>query len=215
MLGRVVDPLAAGWRRACRGRTTRRSIAGWLLFCCPSREPAPPRRPAAPSPSRTSWPRCGGAPPASSDWRPRSRNRLGDALFKECAHASPGAHVLWCLGRLGARVPLYGPANTVVRKETAERWTEAPARAGRSQPGRETGDAIFALAQLARVASDRARDLDDSLRQEVIARLTELGADETALRPVREYHELETAQQVQALGDSLPIGLRLLSDSTA
>ena len=26
-----------------------------------------------------------------------------------------GGHVLWCLGRLGARVPLYGPANTVVR----------------------------------------------------------------------------------------------------
>ena len=87
---------------------------------------------------------------------------------------------------------------------------------GRSfAPGRETADAIFALGQLARVAGDRARDLDESLRQEVLARLTELGADETALRPVREYHELETAQQVQALGDSLPIGLRLLSDATA
>ena len=47
-----------------------------------------------------------------------------------------------------------------------------------------------------------------------LARLTELGADETALRPVREYHELETAQQVQALGDSLPIGLRLLSEAS-
>ena len=87
---------------------------------------------------------------------------------------------------------------------------------GRSfAPGRETGDAIFALGQLARVASDRARDLDDSLRHEVLARLAELGADETALRPVREYHELETAQQAQALGDSLPIGLRLLSDASA
>ena len=47
----------------------------------------------------------------------------------------------------------------------------------------------------------------------MLARLAELGADETALRPVREYHELETAQQGQALGDSLPIGLRLLSDA--
>ena len=72
-------------------------------------------------------------------------------------------------GPAGRRVPLYGPANTVVRKETAERWTEA--LLGRSfAPGRETGDAIFALAQLARVANDRARDLDDSLRQNVIAR---------------------------------------------
>jgi hypothetical protein len=32
---------------------------------------------------------------------------------------------------------------------------------------------------------------------------------------VREYHELQSAQQVQALGDSLPIGLRLLSDAVA
>ena len=31
-------------------------------------------------------------------------------------------------------------------------------------------------------------------------------------RPVREYHELESAQQVQALGDSLPIGLRLVRE---
>jgi hypothetical protein len=32
---------------------------------------------------------------------------------------------------------------------------------------------------------------------------------------VREYHELQAAQEVQALGDTLPIGLRLLSDADA
>jgi len=142
------------------------------------------------------------------------KESLGDALLKEPAHVSLGSHVLWSLGRLGARVPLYGPANTVVGKETAERWTKA--LLGRSfAPGRETGDAIFALVQLARVAEDRARDLDDAFRQEVVRRLIELGADELVLRPVREYHELEKAQQVQAFGDSLPIGLRLLSDTTS
>ncbi len=134
-------------------------------------------------------------------------------LLNERIHSASAAYVLWCLGRLGARVPLYGPANTVVLKETGERW--ARALLGRTfAPGRETTDAIFALAQLARVANDRTRDLDDALRTEVINRLSELGADEAALRPVREYHELESAQQVQALGDSLPIGLRLLSDAT-
>ncbi len=76
---------------------------------------------------------------------PAIKESLGDALLKESPHANPGAHVLWCLGRLGARVPLYGPANTVVLKETAERWTRT--LLGRSfAPGRETGDAIFALA---------------------------------------------------------------------
>ena len=81
-------------------------------------------------------------------------------------------------------------------------------------PGRETADAIFALSQLARVAGDRARDLDEELRARVLGRLAELGADEATLRPVREYHELEAAQQGQALGDALPVGLRLLSDPT-
>ena len=196
-----------GWR----GRTTRRFIGGWLRFCCRPRGRAPPRKPAGPSPKPTSWPRCGAAPPASSEWRPTSRKPLGDALVKEFAQGSPGAHVYWCLGRLGARVPLYGPANTVVRKETAERWTDVLLDHAFAA-GRETGDAIFALAQLARVASDRARDLDQSLRQKVIARLIDLGADEDELKPVREYHELESAQQVQALGDSLPIGLRLVRE---
>ncbi len=142
---------------------------------------------------------------------PDAKESLGDALVKELAQGSPGAHVYWCLGRLGARVPLYGPANTVVRKEAAERWTHALLDHAFAA-GRATGDAIFALAQLARVASDRARDLDDPLRQRVISRLIDLGADESELRPVREYHELEKAQQVQALGDSLPIGLRLVRE---
>ena len=139
------------------------------------------------------------------------KEALGDVLVKELAHGPPAAHVYWCLGRLGARVPLYGPANTVVGRDAAERWTGVLLNCSFAA-GRETGDAIFALAQLARVASDRARDLDDALRRTVIDRLTALGADENELKPVREYHELEKAQQVQALGDSLPIGLRLVRE---
>ncbi len=114
----------------------------------------------------------------------------------------------------GRASPFTGSANTAVRKEAAERWIEA--LLGRQfPPGRETAEAIFALSQLARVANDRARDVDDDLRARVIARLIELGADEATIRPVREYHELQTAQEGQALGDSLPIGLRLLSDAAA
>jgi len=136
---------------------------------------------------------------------------LGDALVPELVRPTLANHVLWCLGRLGGRVPLYGPANTVVPRETAERWTRS--LLGRSfVQGRETSDGLFALAQLARVSGDRARDLDEALRAEVIARLAQLGADEAALRPVREFHELEAAQQSEALGDALPVGLRLVGD---
>ena len=76
---------------------------------------------------------------------------------------------------------------------------------------REAADAIFAMAQLARVSGDRVRDLDEPLRIEVLARLEALGASDEIMRPVREFHELEAAQTGQALGDALPTGLRLLA----
>ncbi|WP_406695348.1 Hsp70 family protein [Singulisphaera sp. Ch08] len=146
---------------------------------------------------------------------PDQKVAYGNALVKELLpRESLAHHVLWCLGRLGARVLLYGPANTVVPRETADHWTRSLLERPFA-PGRETTDAIFALAQLARVSGDRARDLDEALRIDVLKRLEELGADEVICRPVREYHELEAEQQGQALGDSLPVGLRLLEATGA
>jgi molecular chaperone DnaK (HSP70) len=152
---------------------------------------------------------------------PDQKEPLGQTLIKELRRAGAGArsgaslagYVLWCLGRLGARVLLYGPANATVPRETAERWIEAllghtPAPGH----GREAADMAFALAQLARLAGDRTRDIDEALRTRVLARLAELGADSATVRPVREYHELETEQQGQALGDALPVGLRLVGE---
>ena len=145
---------------------------------------------------------------------PEQKASLGDALLKD-RNPPPGwATALWCLGRLGARVPLYGLANTVVHRETAERWIHA-LLVHQFSAAREAAEAIFALAQIARVANDRARDIEASLRGQVLKRLDELGADDNVLLPVREYHQLQSAQEIQALGDSLPIGLRLISDADA
>ncbi len=185
----------------------RRSTVDWHPSCSPPGGAAARPRPGkavGPGPSRTSSPRCGGAPPVSNGWRPSPRKPSAQTLIKDGA-AIPG---LWCLGRLGARVPLYGPANTVVPPEVAGRWITALLDRSFAD-GRETTDALFALAQMARVSGDRVRDVDETLRQRVIERLEALGADETILRPVRAYHELEAEQQGEALGDALPSGLRL------
>jgi molecular chaperone DnaK (HSP70) len=205
------------WRRVAAGLSRPhhdeiyRRLAPFLL---PVKGTSPSKKAGRPKPEPHELAEMWRCAAALEHLAPAIKESLGDALLKESPHVGMAAYVLWCVGRLGARVPLYGPANTVVRKEAAERW--ARVLLGRSfASGRESADAIFALGQLARVASDRTRDLDEAIRHEVLARLNELGADETTLRPVREYHELETAQQVQALGDSLPIGLRLLSDATA
>jgi hypothetical protein len=145
---------------------------------------------------------------------PSQKEALGQTLIKELARAggkasSTSGHALWCLGRLGARVLLYGPANAAIARPVAERWIEV--LLGRTPgTGRESADTVFALAQLARVAGDRSRDIEETLRKAVLEKLEELGADESTLRFVREYHEMETEQQSQALGDALPVGLRLL-----
>jgi len=135
---------------------------------------------------------------------------LGDALVREVG----GVHALWCLGRIGARVPLYAPANVVVHPDKASRWVEAIIDR-LFAPGRETLDAVFALAQMARISGDRARDLDEDLRRRVIDRLETLGASDDLIRPVREFQDWEAGEQGVALGDSLPIGLRLVAEASA
>ncbi|HWE38736.1 MAG TPA: Hsp70 family protein [Isosphaeraceae bacterium] len=140
---------------------------------------------------------------------PSVKEPLGDALVKDLSRPHPAPYVLWCLGRIGARIPLYGPANTVVHPEKAGRWARTLLDRPFS-PGRETTDAVFALAALGRVSGDRARDLSEDLRHGILNRLAQLGAGEATLRPVREYHELEAFQQGEALGDALPVGLRLV-----
>jgi hypothetical protein len=141
------------------------------------------------------------------------KESMGNVLTRELKRPNIAPYVLWCLGRLGARVPLYGPANVVVPTETAGRWVESVLNREYASD-RESAEAIFALGQLARVSGDRARDLDPALRDLVLRRLSELGADEATLLPVRTHHELETIQQGQVLGDSLPVGLRLVSEDS-
>jgi molecular chaperone DnaK (HSP70) len=205
------------WRRVAAGllrphhEELHRRLAPFLI---PAKGTSPARKAGRPKPEPHELAEMWRCVASLERLSPEVKEPLGDVLLNERTHSISAGYVLWCLGRLGARVPLYGPANTVVLKETAERWTNALLGRTLFAHGREITDAIFALSQLARVAGDRTRDLDDALRAEVLARLTELGADEAALRPVREYHELESAQQAQALGDALPVGLRLLSDGS-
>jgi hypothetical protein len=139
-----------------------------------------------------------------------TKEMLGKALVMVLVNPTPTPHLSWCLGRVGARVPLYGPADTVVPPDVASEFLKA--LLSLPEPSsRERADRVFALASLARVSGDRARDIDEALRARVLDRMAALGADEATLDPVREYRELGASQQGLALGDSLPTGLRLVA----
>ena len=89
---------------------------------------------------------------------------------------------LWALARLGARVPIYGPLNCVVRararrQRVVERLLAARLAARRTRTA-------FAVAQIARASGDRERDLEPALRERVARRL-ERAAGRRAARPHR------------------------------
>ncbi len=203
------------WRRVAAGLSRQhhdelyRRIAPFVL---PAKGTSPSKKAGRPKPEPHELAEMWRCVASLERLAPEVKEGLAAPLIKDLLRPNAPGYVLWCLGRLGARVPLYGLANTVVRREAVERWLDVLLHR-LFLSGRETNDAIFALSQLARYSGDRARDLPDSVREQVVSRLEELGADETILRPVREYHELEVAQESIALGDALPIGLRLREEN--
>jgi hypothetical protein len=68
----------------------------------------------------------------------------------------------------------------------------------------------FALMQLARKTGDRYRDIDDSLRGDVLKWMEQLQSPKTYRRLVREAGTLDVEDQGTVFGESLPRGLRIL-----
>lgn len=112
----------------------------------------------------------------------------------------------WALGRLGARVPLYGSAHHVVPAQTAMLWLQVLL----GLDWKQVEPAAFAAAQLARCSGDRARDLPWPLREQVIARLQATKAPPAWAAMVREVLALDEADQRRSFGEALPPGLQLL-----
>jgi hypothetical protein len=113
--------------------------------------------------------------------------------------------VLWTLGRVGARVPVYGPLNVVVPSDTVGDWI---LRILELSP--DDALATWTLMQLARRTGDRYREISEKLRGRVIEALKGRDAPAHFVKLVEEGGELDVAEQSQAFGEALPKGLRIL-----
>lgn len=111
----------------------------------------------------------------------------------------------WTLGRVAARVPVYGPLNTVPRATTVSKWLERVFDVLVDEPMLS-----FAAMQMARRTGDRYRDISDDLRKDVLNWLTEQQASAHFLELVREGGVLEGDEQSLIFGEALPKGLRIL-----
>lgn len=112
----------------------------------------------------------------------------------------------WVVGRLGARVSLYGQAQNVVAPEVAEAWLQAVL----ALDWRKVETAAFAAVQIARLSGDRARDLPADTRALVLQRLADIKAPSVWSQMLSEVLPLAVAEQRLSYGEALPVGLRLL-----
>jgi len=113
---------------------------------------------------------------------------------------------LWsALGRVGARVPGYASAHHVVPPRNAEIWLDHLLR----ERWNEVPTAVATAVQLARRTDDRARDVSDALREEVIRRLHAVAAEAELIACVRDFVPLVEAERAAWFGEELPVGLRL------
>lgn len=111
----------------------------------------------------------------------------------------------WALGRLGTRAPLHGSGHRTVDPETAGAWLSFLLE----KDLRAIDGAAFAAVQLARLTGDRTRDLGAELREQTVAGLKAAKAPERWLQLVTEVVALAADDQARALGDTLPLGLKV------
>ncbi|MGQ0504898.1 MAG: Hsp70 family protein [Myxococcaceae bacterium] len=135
---------------------------------------------------------------------PTEKEVLGTWIAQRLRESAGGPWT-WCLGRLGARVPLYGSSHRTLAPEVVSPWLELLLDLGL---GKIDG-APFAAAQLARLTGDRTRDLEPELRERTLAALAAVKAPDGWLQLVREVTVLSAADEARALGDTLPVGLSL------
>jgi hypothetical protein len=140
---------------------------------------------------------------------------IGDWLLQRLRPAAAGTDqpparetwTMWALGRLGARVPLYGSAHGVVPVEAAQAWLERLL----ALDWKQVDGAAAAAANLARRSGDRVRDLPPETCKRVIGRLQLHAAPPSWIARVREVVALDEAAERELFGDALPPGLQLIA----
>jgi molecular chaperone DnaK (HSP70) len=113
--------------------------------------------------------------------------------------------LIWMLGRIGSRVPSYGPLNLILPAEIVAKWVEELLKT--ADPAEHAVQ--LTLMQLARKTGDRFRDLPEHLRSKVLGRLRAAETRASFLQLIESGGVLEEEEAGLVFGESLPAGLRL------
>lgn len=117
--------------------------------------------------------------------------------------------LLWTIGRLGSRVPVYASLQQTVSVERASCWVDALLEIDAPWVAKESSAYSLALMLLARRTGDRYRDISETVRARVIERMKVLGSPVLHLDLVESGGRLDEEHAAQVVGDSLPLGFTL------
>jgi molecular chaperone DnaK (HSP70) len=132
---------------------------------------------------------------------------LAEWLLARLRKPSENSQGWWAVGRIGARMPFYGSAHSVVPADTAAGWVDAIL----ALDWKKIEPAAFAAVQIARMTGDRTRDLTDEIRAHVVRRLEAANAPQSWVAMVREVVALDAADEGRVFGEALPAGLKLIA----
>lgn len=138
-----------------------------------------------------------------------TKEALGTALLRQTQRSPVPTHAFWSLTRVGARSLFYGPLNLVVHPQIVERWLGELLQQQPANDSERLGWA-FCLANLARMTGQRALDIDDEMRQRVLATLKEQTVPAGWVEMVEHVIDMGAQDRGQMFGESLPIGLKLI-----
>ena len=133
--------------------------------------------------------------------------QLGEWLLKRLQKGGEPSQTWWAVGRIGARLPFHGGSHNVIPAAKVCDWLSQML----SIDWKKTPHAGFAATLVARMSGDRARDIDEAMREQIIAKLKLSKAPSSWVEMVEQVKELDEKEEQQVFGEALPPGLKLIN----
>ncbi|SMD13118.1 Molecular chaperone DnaK (HSP70) [Desulfocicer vacuolatum DSM 3385] len=130
---------------------------------------------------------------------------LGRKLLNGMKPAKTPRQHLWAVSRLGARELLYGSVDRVISAREVGAWVQKLMKMSWTQKE----PVVLAVAQMVRKTDDRTRDLSREMVDDIFPWFENMGAGKEAVAMVKQAIPIESREESQIYGESLPQGLIL------
>ncbi len=106
-------------------------------------------------------------------------------------------------------MPFHGSSHNVIPADTVCLWLKQML----AVDWKKIPQAGFAATLIARMSGDRARDIDEAMRLQIIEKLKLSKAPASWIDMVEQLKELDEKEEKQIFGEALPPGLKLINEA--